>query len=589
MISKLFAQLIKRKLAAGILILVVAGGGYFGYKYFFGASVATRYVSAQVEKGTLIISISGSGHVSASNQVDVKPKASGEITALNIKLGQEVGAGAVLAAIDASDAERTVRDAETSLETAKLEMDKLLEPLDELTLLQAENSLTATKESKQKAEDNLKKSYEDGFNTVANAFLNLPSVMAGLHDILYANDVGLGGGGQWNIDFYANAVQSYDVKALQYKADAMDKYQAARAAYDKNFDDYKQASRFSEEAVIELLINESYETAKNIAEAVKSANNLIQFYQDKLVEHNLKPQTLSTTHLSNLSSYTGTTNNYLSSFLSAKRSIQDYKEAIITAERSIEEKELSLAKIKEGPDGLDIRAKKIAIQQREDALATAQQTLADHYVRAPFVGAIAKVSAKKGDSASASTIIATLITRSRIAEISLNEVDVSKIKVGQKATITFDAIEGLSIIGEVAEIDSVGAITQGVVTYGVKIGFDTQDEKVKPGMSVSAAIITDAKQNVLLVPNSAVKQQGDTAYVEIFAGETQTPRQQTVQAGLSNDTMTEISSGLNEGDQVVTQTIIQTTTQNQPQQNTGVRIPGITGGGGGGGGGGPRR
>ena len=587
MISKLFAQLIKRKLAAGILILVVAGGGYFGYKYFFGASVATRYVSAQVEKGTLIISISGSGHVSASNQVDVKPKASGEITALNIKLGQEVGAGAVLAAIDASDAERTVRDAETSLETAKLEMDKLLEPLDELTLLQAENSLTATKESKQKAEDNLKKSYEDGFNTVANAFLNLPSVMAGLHDILYANDVGLGGGGQWNIDFYANAVQSYDVKALQYKADAMDKYQAARAAYDKNFDDYKQASRFSEEAVIELLINESYETAKNIAEAVKSANNLIQFYQDKLVEHNLKPQTLSTTHLSNLSSYTGTTNNYLSSFLSAKRSIQDYKEAIITAERSIEEKELSLAKIKEGPDGLDIRAKKIAIQQREDALATAQQTLADHYVRAPFVGAIAKVSAKKGDSASASTIIATLITRSRIAEISLNEVDVSKIKVGQKATITFDAIEGLSIIGEVAEIDSVGAITQGVVTYGVKIGFDTQDEKVKPGMSVSAAIITDAKQNVLLVPNSAVKQQGDTAYVEIFTGETQAPRQQTVQAGLFNDTMTEITNGIQEGDQVVTQTITQTASQATTQQNMGLRIPGITGGGGGGGG--PRR
>ncbi len=593
MYKKSVKFIVRHKIATGIIILIIAGGGYYGYKYLFGASVAARYVSAQVQKGTLIVSITGSGQVSASNQVDIKPRVSGEITALYAKLGQEMSTGAVLAAIDAADAQRTARDAETSLETAKLELDKLLEPLDELTLLQAENSLMQTKESKQKAEDNLKKAYEDGFNTVANAFLNLPSVMAGLHDMLYSSDTGLGGGSQWNIDFYANAVRTYDEKVLQYKADAADKYLAARSVYNKNFDDYKQASRFSERNAIESLINETYDTTKAVAEAVKSANNLIQFYQDKLIEHSLKPQTLSNTHLSSLTSYTGTTNSYLSSLLSAERSIQDYKESIVNAERSIGEKELSLAKIKKGPDDLDIRAKKVAIQQREDALATAKQTLADHYVRAPFAGVIAKVSAKKGDSASASTIIATLITKQRIAEISLNEVDVSKVKVNQKVTITFDAIEGLSITGEVAEIDSVGAVTQGVVTYGVKIGFDTQlarrsldeggDDRVKPGMSVSAAIITDAKQNVLLVPSSAVKQQNDAAYVEIFTGETQTPRQQIVQVGLSNDTMTEIVSGLNEGGQVVTQTITASASQSQTQQNTGLRIPGITGGGGGGG------
>lgn len=188
---------------------------------------------------------------------------------------------------------------------------------------------------------------------------------------------------------------------------------------------------------------------------------------------------------------------------------------------------------------------------------------------------------KKGDPVSASTILATLVTKQKIAEISLNEVDITKIKVGQKTTLTFDAIPDLTITGQVAEIDTVGTVTQGVVTYAVKISFDTQDDRVKPGMSISASIITDIKQDALLAPNSAVKQQGDAAYVEIFAGETQAPRQQTVQTGLSNDTMTEITSGLNEGDRVVTQTITQTTSQSQTQQNTGLRIPGITGGGGG--------
>lgn len=582
MISKLFAQLIKRKFTAVILLLVITGGGYFGYTKIFSNENVVRYVTAQVQKGMLIVSISGSGQVSASNQADIKPKASGEIIAVYAKLGQEVGAGAILAAIDASDAERAVRDAETSLETAKLELDKMLAPLDALTLLQAENSLTQAKESKQKAEDNLKKAYDDGFNTIVNVFLDLPGIMAGLADTLFDNTID---STQDNITWYINqtSIQNDERdKALRYRDEVYAAYNNARKVYAKNFDDYKVSSRTSGTQTIESLILQTYDTAKVIADTIKTANNYIDFVQDAMEQRDVPIPSMVLTNQSNLDSYTGTTNSNLSSLLSIKRTIQDSKDAIVSAERTIEEKELSLAKTKKGPDDLDIRAKKIAIQQREDALATAKQALADHYVRAPFAGVIAKVSAKKGDSASASTIITTLITKQRIAEISLNEVDVSKVKVGQKVTITFDAIEGLSITGEVAEIDSVGAVTQAVVTYGVKIDFDTQDERVKPGMSVSAAIITDANQNVLMVPNSAVKQQNDTAYVEMFAGETQAPRRQTVQIGLSNDTMTEIVRGVNDGDRIVTQTITANTSQSQTQQNTtGLRIPGITGGGGG--------
>jgi hypothetical protein len=96
-------------------------------------------------------------------------------------------------------------------------------------------------------------------------------------------------------------------------------------------------------------------------------------------------------------------------------------------------------------------------------------------------------------------------------------------------------------------------------------------------MSVSSAIITNMKQDILMVPNSAIKTQGNTSYVELFdtplvsttaeAGATNTgipsavlPRQQTVVTGLSNDTMTEIVSGLTEGKQIVTRTIVSTAT-----------------------------
>lgn len=591
----------RHKWTTGALLLILAGGGYFVTGKIFTGEAAVRYATAQVRRGTLIVSISGSGQVSASNQIDIKPKATGEITAVYAVSGQEVGVGALLTTIDSADAQRAARDAATAHETAQLELDKILEPVDALTLLQAENSLIQARESKQKSEDNLKKAYEDGFNSVADAFLELPDIMAGLSDMLFLSSTTLGGAGQFNIDYYADSVKIYDEQSLRYKEDAFSAYQKARTAYEKNFADYTSASRFSDRDAGESLVGETYETTKDIAEAVKSANNLIQFYKDTLIKRNLKPNALADAHLATLSSYTGKTNANLSNLLSLQRTIRDSKDAIMGAERSIEEKRLSLAKTKKGPDDLDIRAKQIAVRQREDALANAEQTLADHDVRAPFAGIIAKVNGKKGDSASAATAIATIVTKQKIAEVSLNEVDVAKIKPGQKATLTFDAVPDLRITGRVGEVDAVGTVSQGVVTYTVKIGFDTQDDRVKTAMSVSAAIITETKPNVLLVSNSAVKSQGGMNYVEIVDGDDRnlalaanasgailkdSPRRQNIEIGAASDEFTEITSGLKEGDVIVTRTIQPTaaqTTQTQ-RQSGGLRIPGLPGGGGGGGG-----
>lgn len=580
MFSKILKSALQHKFISGIILLLLIVSGYFGYKSIFGTNAVIRYVSGQIQKGTLIISVSGNGQVSVSNQVDIKPKVSGEIIYVGVKNGQEVGAGTLIVQLDARDAQKAVRDAEANLESVKLSLEKLKKPADTLSILQAENSLSQAKESKQNAEDDLKKAYDDGFNTVANAFLDLPTIITGLYDMLYSSDVGLGGAGQWNIDFYSGSAGRYDEKAPQYKEETRLAYEKAREDYDRNFANYKAISRYSAPADIERLINETYDTTKTAAEAIKNANNLIQFYKDKLTERNFKPQALSDTHLSTLNTYTAKTNTHLLNLLGVKNDIKNERDTIVNSDRSIAEKTESLAKLKAGADALDIQSSELAVKQRENALFDAKEKLADYFVRAPFDGIIAKLDAKKGDSASAITIIATIITRKRLAEISLNEIDMVKIKVGQKAAVTFDAIEDLSITAEVAEIDSVGTVNQGVVTYGVKIGFDTQDERVKPGMSVSAAIITDAKQDVLLAPNSGVKQQNNATYAEMFVGKTQTPRRQNIQTGLSNDTETEIISGLNEGDKIVTQTIAADASQSQTQQNAGLRIPGITGGGG---------
>lgn len=569
----------KKKLVITIIVIGGIVGGYFGISALTKKPGQTTYVLAQVEKGTLITSISGSGQVSSANQVDIKAKVSGDVLSVQFKKGQEVGVGAVLARIDSVDAQKAVRDAQVNLETAQLSLQKLTASVNSLSLLQAENSLTQADNSLKNAQDDLLKSYEDGYNAVTSAFLELPLVMIGFQDILLGNSFS---SNQQNIDYYADNAKTSDLKAMDYRDIARTSYQLARTAYDKNFNNYKLANRNSSNSDIENLINETYETVKKVSDAVKNANNLIQFYQDNFTERGFAPASLSNTHLASLSSYISKTNSMLSSLISVRKSIESSEQLIPQAQLTIQEKAQALADLKDGADPLDIRSSQINVDQKGNAVLDAKAKLADYTIRAPFTGQLADVAVSVGDSISSGATIATLITKQKIAEISLNEVDIAKIKVGQKAIITFDAIDGLEITGQVADFDTLGTVSQGVVSYNVKIVFDTQDDRVKPGMSVSVSIITQAKQDVLVIDSSAIKSSAGESYVQMPNEATTTniltasmgaitlknsPATQSVQLGISNDTQTEIISGLKEGDVIITRTITASTNSVQTSQS----------------------
>lgn len=593
-----FSRLVqKRKIASGVVAVLVLILGYFSYQGLFGTTAAARFVTAQAQKGTLVASLSATGQVAASSEIQIRSKVSGDAVYVAPN-SRDMKAGTLLVQLDTRDAQKSVRDAQVNLDSAKLALQKLQKPADDLSLLQAEHALVQAQQSKSNAQDAIKKAQDDGLNAVSNAFLDLPGVMVGLQDMLLSST--LGAGQQYNIDFYADSVRTYDTenKAPVYRQDAYGAYQTARKAYDQNAVDYKASSRFSDSATITALINETYLSTKAIAESVKTANNFIQFYQQKLLDNNIKPNPLSTTHLSTLNTDTGKTNTHLSQLLAIKQTITDNEQTLANADNTIAEKTAALKKLKEGADALDIQSQQLAITQRENALRDATETLDHYFIRAPFDGTISGLTTEKGDAVSPAALLGTLITKQKIASVSLNEVDVAKIKLGEKATLSFDAIPDLTLTGEVAEIDAIGTVAQGVVTYNVKIVFDTQDDRVKSGMSITAAIITDVKQNVLLVPNAAIKTQGNAHYIQIVddflspadlasnatgIALKNPPRSQAVEIGLSNDDTTEITAGLKEGDRIVTRTIqaaAGTAPAAAPQ--SGLRIPGLGGGSGGG-------
>ena len=536
-LQKIKSFVIARKILSVFILLVILLLGYLTYKKITSTAGDTRYVLAKVEKGTIISSVSGTGQVSALNQIEVKTRASGDIVSILVKDGEKVWQGMLLVKIDSKEADKAVRDAEVNLASAKIVLEKL-------KIQKSVENMTA----------DLAKAYDDGFNTVSNVYLDLPDIMTGLSEMFFKSNPG---SGQWNVDWYEGQVASADhEKAILYKKNFIDAYGVAKKFYDMSFENYKGTSRSSDNSTIESLILKTYETTKLISDAVKNANNYVDFVNDSIQRNNFDTPKIISTHKTSLGIFTTKTNTHLLNLLAIKTSIKSFKDAFPNTD-------------------LDLQSSMLTVKQKENTLQDAKDKLADYFVRAPFDGTLAKINIKKFDSITAGVSVATLITKKVLAEISLNEIDVAKIKIGQKADLTFDAIASLNISGVVEEIDSIGTVSQGVVTYNVKISFDTEDERIKTGMSVSAVIITDKKENVFLVPNSALKFKKDGNYVEMFQMQLLksndglpgsiskvSPDKIPVTAGLANDSKTEIISGLKEGEEIIVRTILPSASKN---------------------------
>ncbi len=524
-IQKVKSFISNHKIWSFIILLVII---FLVYLFFFKSKTTTetKYVSSAVSKGNIIVSVSGTGQIESADTININAKVSGDVISVPVKVGQEVKKGTLIASMDS-------RDARIVLETAQLSLDKI-KKLDPLTVLQKENSTIKT--------------YTDGWNNTSAFLIDMNVVVTGMYDI-------------------SNGYLGYKNKMLlsesgKIKLDASEKaYWEAKKSLDTTTSLYKTLSINSSKDEIKNLISKTLDTAKVVSNGVKLTQASLDY---TIYSLDATSTTDATNNQKNLTSWTATTNNYLNS--------------IATNLNNINESSQSLSDTLAGADELDIR-------QAELNLETKQNSYNDYFIRAPFDGIIATLTAKVGQTASGS--IGTLIAKQKIVKISLNEVDIAKIKLGQKATLSFDAIDGLTITGKVDGIDSVGTVSQGVVTYNVTIVLDVDDARVKPGMSVSATIITDTAQDVVIVPSSAVKEKNGVSYVETLGLATSTvtdsqglvstvkPISVNITVGLVDDMSSEIISGLKEGDIIITKTI---TTSTSAKTTTAPSILGAVGG-----------
>lgn len=162
------------------------------------------------------------------------------------------------------------------------------------------------------------------------------------------------------------------------------------------------------------------------------------------------------------------------------------------------------------------------------------------------VSVVDDTSSTDATAASASAQVTNLSRL--IVRASFSETDASKLKVGQRATVTFDALQ-TTVRAVVRSIDLTSTVENNVVDYGVTLRLNKRPGKVRPGQTATVEIVTQRAKNALFVPSATVQTTGGSSFVTVIQNGQQT--QVPVTIGVEGDQTTQILSGLAEGDQVV--------------------------------------
>ncbi len=187
----------------------------------------------------------------------------------------------------------------------------------------------------------------------------------------------------------------------------------------------------------------------------------------------------------------------------------------------------------------------------EARVAAAQATLNLALLSAPFDGIVTQAQPQAGDLVNAGTPAFRLDDLSRLlVDVSVSEVDINRIAIGQPVTITFDAILAKEYEGRVVEVGLVGTDTQGIVSFNVTVELLNPDTDVKPGMTAAVNIVVTELEDVFLVPNRAVRVQDGQRIVYVLRGNLlETAR---VVLGPSSETYSQVIGGdLQPGDLIV--------------------------------------
>jgi len=507
-----------------VIILVIAGFAIWGGKK------ASKYETAKVQRGDLVQTVDATGNIESLNDLSLHFDATGIVETVKVTDGDTVRAGQWLANLSLSQLNAAVAQAQASLDqklagatpeqiaVSQKEIDSAQVSLDK-----AQKTLTDTQSL---AQSNLSAKYSYALNVLDDSYIkmyNAYTVVDGIKENYFKD---------------ANDVESLSVRNNEEYQIKRPKDQA------KLLTDAAKAS--GKTGDIDSAIAGSVSSLNSILAGLTVVRNACDstIYQSRVTS-------AEKSSLDTQKSYISTAQTTVSSLQSdisilKNQNVNDTnaaQAAVDAAKANLELQQANYNSLIAKPRDIDIAYYQAALDQ---AVASRNKAI----IYAPIDGVITQVNKKKGELINSSEAMIEMLSPHYDISVDVPETDVVKMKVGDDATITLDALgPDTEFTGKVLTIDPASTEIQDVVYYKVKVAINETGDVIKPGMTADVLTKTDSRENVLFVPSSAVLTKTDTneKYVRVLKNDKVEER--TIQLGLkADDGKVEVLSGLSEGE-----------------------------------------
>ncbi len=511
-------------IAAGVAAL--AGGGLFWHSHSAKAKMASAKAGEQktaiATVGTLTSELTSSGTISPKDTYTITSLVEGTVLTADFEEGDQVTEGQVLYQIDASSVESDLKSSENSLARANKSYQQALEDYQE-----AVSDYSG-----------------DTYKSTRTGFIKKLNIQVG--DKVGSN---------------TDLAELYNDQTMKLKVPFL----AGEAA----------AIPAGSQAVVTLT-----DTEEQLTGVVTAVSNMDEVLDGGRIVRYITMEVENPGGLTTSHSATVTIGEFVCCSEGTFEAMTDTTmKASITGNGSLEVEELLVHEgdyVTSGTPLFRIKSKDVedildsyqdAVDQAQEKIESAQsnadnkqETYDNYTITAPISGQVITKTVKAGDkidrsSSSSTSTLAVIYDLSEVTfEMSVDELDVGRVKVGQTVNITADAIEGKTFTGKVTNISLQSSQSNGVTNYPVTVTLDEVGDLL-PGMNVDGTIILDQVDDALMIPVDSLMR-GNRVYVK----DDSVTRQQDnvpagfkaveVETGISNDDYVQITSGLSEGDEV---------------------------------------
>lgn len=512
-------------------VIIVGTGVFFLVRSQNNDTAAAQEATSDVVTvfiGDLSASASASGQVIPQREATLPLARSGQVMHVNVAVGDVVNEGDVLVELERTALERAVSNAEQSLTIQESNLAKLLAPPNETDLVVAEAAVA----SAQARLDNLLNGPTEA--QIAASASNLRAAEANVAAASARLSQAQSGGTPDQVIAAQNAVDS-----------AQEAYTTAEERHRATYDcDYNESA-----GTYDCEGGSAAEEAARVQAQQALAD--LRAAEERL--SNLQPGGNTTSVASAQAS--------LAQAVAQRDAAQARHDLLLAgatdaqiaeAEAGLAQAQAQLDALTEGASDEQITITEAAVEQARLALELAQNNLADASLIAPFGGVVTAVYVTEGEFANG-IAIALIDTGSLEVVLDVDEIDIGSVEIGQEAIVTIESFPDTELSSEVVAIAPKNKANTGtgLVTYEVNLSLPETDLPILANMTANAQLVTANREDVLLIPNRAITadREAGTYAVQLIQGEEVV--EQTITIGLRDGQYTQVTSGLNEGDQIL--------------------------------------